>query len=255
MIIAVCGCSRTEIIAHRGSSFAAPENTVAAAQLAWEQGCRAVEIDVYLTGDNRVMVMHDYSTKRTTGVAMDIETADSLSLRTLDAGQWKGAAFAGQKVPFIEEIIDIMPPDGVLFVELKSGKKIVPFVAEIVKNDPKSAQICFIAFDLETISAAKNAMPENKAYWICGTKFDETRQKHIPHGRDLIDVVKEHKLDGLDVNYKGVTEIFCEQVKEAGLGLYVWTVDDCEDAERMKKYGVDGITTNKPVDIRECLRN
>ncbi len=253
MVIAICGCSRTEIIAHRGSSFDAPENTVAAAQLAWEQGCRAVEIDVFLTGDGRVMVMHDRSAMRTTGADMDIETSDSLSLSTLDAGRWKGEAFAGEKVPFVEEIIEIIPPDGVLFVELKTGVRIVPVIAEIVRNSLKSAQICFISFDLEAISAIKKMMPQNTAYWLRSSKYDEQRQMYAPHGSELIDIAKEHGLDGLNVSYRGVTEAFCKQVKAAGLGMYVWTVDDCADAKRMKNYGVQGIATNRPVHIKECL--
>ena len=94
-------------IAHRGDSFVAPENTVASAKSAWQAGADAVEIDIHLSKDNRIMVIHDSDTKRTCSGKKNLEVAKtpSVILRDLDAGIWKGQEFKGEKIPFLPEII------------------------------------------------------------------------------------------------------------------------------------------------------
>src|SRR5690606_25591938 len=89
-------------IAHRGASYDAPENTVTAAKLAWEQGADAVECDIHLSKDNRIMVIHDKDTKRTCSNKKNLSIADSPStlLRDLDAGSWKDKKYKGEKIPF-----------------------------------------------------------------------------------------------------------------------------------------------------------
>src|SRR5680860_92273 len=95
-------------IAHRGASYLAPENTVASAKLAWELGADAVECDIYLTKDNRVMVIHDKDTKRTCSGKknLTIEDTPSILLRDLDAGIWKNEKYKGEKIPYLSEMIE-----------------------------------------------------------------------------------------------------------------------------------------------------
>ena len=95
-----------EIVAHRGFSDIAPENTLAAINLAWKIGCPCVECDVYLTKDHRIMLMHDKSTKRTTGKDLYMAETGSDQLRNLDAGFWKDPQYAGEKIPFLEEVLE-----------------------------------------------------------------------------------------------------------------------------------------------------
>ena len=121
-IIAFSGCGDTpsvEIIAHRGASHIAPENTVVSANAAWENGADAVEVDIYLSADGKIMVIHDSTTKRTTGSDYKVGETDSGILRSLDAGSWKGTEFAGEKIPFLEEIIETVPRGKRLYVEIK----------------------------------------------------------------------------------------------------------------------------------------
>ena len=94
-------------IAHRGASYLAPENTVAAVNLAWELGADAVEVDVFLAKDNRVMVNHDKDTKRTAAGKknMVIRNTPSQVLRNLDVGRWKDEKYKGEKMPFLSEKI------------------------------------------------------------------------------------------------------------------------------------------------------
>ncbi|HYQ57495.1 MAG TPA: glycerophosphodiester phosphodiesterase family protein, partial [Draconibacterium sp.] len=115
--------AQNRFIAHRGASFLAPENTVASAKLAWELGADAVEVDVHLSKDNRVMVIHDKDTKRTCSgkTNLTIAKTPSILLRDLDAGSPKGEEFKGEKIPYLSEIIETIPEGKTLVVEIKAG--------------------------------------------------------------------------------------------------------------------------------------
>ena len=87
-----------QIIAHRGASHDAPENTLASVELGYEQGADAVEIDIHLSKDNRIMVNHDKDTKRTAGNNLTIKDSNSAELRKLDVGSWKNKKYKGEKM-------------------------------------------------------------------------------------------------------------------------------------------------------------
>ena len=97
-------------------------------------------------------------------------------------------------------------------------------------------------------------MPKIPVYWLKNTTKDEETDKYIPHDPELVQTVREHGLDGLDVHYAGVTRKFSDAVKSAKLKLYVWTVDNPEEAARLVKLNVNGITTNRPEWLRERLQ-
>src|SRR4051794_20206839 len=98
-----------QIIAHRGASHDAPENTLAAVRLAWAQHADAVEIDVHLTRDGRLAVIHDPDTQRTAGIPQLVTETTLADLQRLDAGAWKGASFAGEKIPALEDVFALVP--------------------------------------------------------------------------------------------------------------------------------------------------
>ena len=264
VLVLICvfavGCGRTgsgsggqvEIIAHRGASYLAPENSMSAVMLGWEKGAD-VEVDVYLTKDNRIVVIHDKSTKRTGDKDLTISETGWEELRTVDVGRFKSEDFAGERMPLLEEVIATVPAGRKLYVEIKCGQEIVPFLEAVIDASGKRGQIVIIAFDFDTIVAAKKRMPDIGAYWLKGTEKDKVTRKYIGHGVGLVEKVKAEGLDGLDVHYGGVTREFADAVKDAGLGLYVWTVDDPKEATRLVELGVDGITTNRPEWLEEKL--
>ncbi|MBN2594873.1 MAG: hypothetical protein JXA81_15310, partial [Sedimentisphaerales bacterium] len=92
-------------------------------------------------------------------------------------------------------------------------------------------------------------------YWLKGTEKIKDTEQWIPHDPQHVQTAKDKGLDGLDVHYAGVTKEFADAVKVAGLKLYVWTVDDPEEAIRLIKLGVNGITTNRPGWLREQLKD
>lgn len=232
------------IIAHRGASFYAPENTVASAQLAWQQQADAVELDIYLSKDNRIMVMHDGNTKRTTGQSYKLSETDSEILRTLDAGSWKGEQYKGEKIPFLEEMIATIPKGKKMVIEIKCGMEVFPALQKVVRKCGKKKQLIFIAFDWATIVKAKQSFPKNRCYWLSSSTA-AVKEK-------MGEAVSNH-LDGLNLNNKIVDQDVVTRAKSMGLEMLSWTIDDPKEVKRLLDLGVTAITTNRPDLIRESI--
>jgi glycerophosphoryl diester phosphodiesterase len=234
----------TEIIAHRGASYIAPENTVAAADLAWELGSDAVEVDIHMSLDNKIIVIHDANTKRTTGEDHTIKSTSSEILRKLDAGSFKDPSYRGEKIPFLEEIIQTIPEGKELVVEIKCGTEILPYLQETILKHGKDKKFVFIAFNLATITETKKMFPGNSCYWLCSDKkLLEQNISNIPKAG----------LEGISLNYSIINKAVASQAKELKLELYTWTVDDINEAKRLLSLGVKGITTNRPGWLNEQM--
>ncbi len=226
-------------IAHRGASHLAPENTIASANLAWELGADAIEIDVHLSKDNRVMVIHDKSTKRTceNKTSHEIANTPSTLLHDLDAGIWKGEEFKGEKIPYLSEIINTVPEGKTLVVEIKCNKDVIPALSRCIEKSGKQKQIVFICFNWQIILATQKAFPENKCYWLSSSKASV--KKRIPQAA-------EAGLAGVNLNYSIIDEEIVALAKENKLEVLSWTVDNPKEAKRLTDIGVTGITTNRP---------
>ena len=247
-----------EIIAHRGASHDAPENTVAAIKLAWEQKADGSEFDVYLTRDGKVAVIHDKDTKRTAGEPNRVIAQSTLAeLRAMDVGRWKGEKFAGEKVPTLDEMLATVPAGKKAYVEVKCGPEIVPELVRVLKaHELKPEQTPVISFNAQVIAAFKKARPDVPAYWLVSLTPPKNKKKEFvpPTADELVRKARELKADGLDLSAADVLdEAYAKTIKAAGLKLYVWTVNDLAVARRMVKVGVDGITTDRPEWLSEQL--
>jgi Glycerophosphoryl diester phosphodiesterase len=120
------------IFAHRGASHDAPENTAEAIALGWEMGADGVEIDIRLTRDGRIVLMHDADTIRTTGVQGLVAGRTFADLRKLDAGSWKHPDFSGARVPALEEVLSAIPADKQAIIEIKCGSEILVPLRDIL---------------------------------------------------------------------------------------------------------------------------
>jgi glycerophosphoryl diester phosphodiesterase len=248
---------RPEWIAHRGESHLAPENTMAAVRLAWELGADAVEFDCHLTADGKLAVIHDFDTSRTAGGRKLVVKDSTLdALRAIDVGAWKGAAYAGERIPTIDEVLATVPPGKRLFIEVKVGPEAVPALADAIERSGKTAdQLVVISFKERTIAETKRRLPGIKAYWLASLKRDEQTGRWSPTLNELIATARAVNADGLDLSAKEpIDAAFVAKVKAAGLGMYVWTVDDPAEAQRLVDCGVDGVTTNRPAWIRERVK-
>jgi glycerophosphoryl diester phosphodiesterase len=252
-LVAAAGPPAVEVVAHRGASADAPENTLAAIKLAWEQKADASEFDVYLSKDRQVVVLHDKDTKRTAGVDLPVAATPLAELRALDVGRWKGPQFAGEKVPTLDEMLATVPAGKRVFVEVKCGPEIVPELDRVVRAAKlKPEQTAVISFNADVVAAAKKARPDLQAYWVVSLK--PKKGQTPPTAEGLIARAKAVGADGLDLSAtEALDAVFARKVKAAGLKLYVWTVNEADVAKRMVEIGVDGITTDRPGWLREQL--
>lgn len=245
---------KVEIVGHRGASFDAPENTVASFKLAWEQNADAAELDIYLSKDGKIAVIHDPNTKRVAGVDKKVIDQTFDELRKLDVGRWKAAKFAGEKLPTLGEMLATVPAGKRVLIEVKCGPEIVPELDRVLKASKlKPEQTPVISFNAQVVAAVKKARPDLKAYWIVSLSSKKAKPRTA---EELIAKAKEIHADGLDLSAdaKVLTREFGTKVKAAGLALYVWTVDDVELARKMIDAGAESITTNRPAWLREQLR-
>ena len=242
-----------EIIAHRGASFDAPENTLAAFKLGFEQKADANECDVHLTKDGKIVVMHDGNTARTAGVTNNISEYTLEQFRKLEVGQWgpwKGKGFCEQ-IPLLEEVLTLIPEGKRIFIEIKCGPEILPELERVLDRAQKPpAQTVIIGFGYETMRQAKARFPRLEVSWLVSSDKD----KRFPPVDDLIQKAKAAQLDSLDLNHGfPIDSAFVQKVHAAGLKLYTWTVDDASIARQEAAAGVDGITTNRPEWLRTQL--
>ncbi len=234
-------------IAHRGASYDTPENTVASAKAAWEAGADAVEIDIHLAKDNRVVVIHDKDTHRISGgKSLDVKSTPSEVLRDLDAGSWKDPKFKGEKIPFLEEILATIPEGKTLVVEVKCGSEVIPHLERIMAKCSKKSQVVFISFDWETLLDIKKAFSGNKTYWLSDSKQAAVKR---------LDEVAASGLNGLNMQSSAIDEELVSLARTKNLEVLAWTVDDPKEARRLNALGITHITTNRPAWLKQQLEN
>lgn len=243
-----------EIVAHRGASYEAPENTLPAVKLAIERGADAVEIDVFATKDRHIVAIHDADTERVAGVRLDVAQSTLEELRALDVGSWKGERWRGTRIPTLEEVLHVIPEDRRLLIEVKCGKEALPDLERAIDASGKRTQATLISFSYPVIRSSKNTMPDIPAYWIYGFSVREKARWGNPSLNGLIRLAAKAGLDGLDLHGDGpFDKTFVDRLKQQGMDLYVWTVNDPKRARELVAMGVRGITTDRPGYLREHL--
>ena len=250
MLTATCFVANPpfEIIGHRGASHDAPENTVTAFQLAWEQAADGAECDIRLTKDGQIIACHDATTKRTCCKDLEVVQTTLDQLRLLDAGTWKGAAFQNERLPTLAELLATIPKGKKIYIEVKCGPEIVtPLIKQLESHGKPVSETPVICFDAKVIAELKRQRPDIPAYFL-----------HNPEkisAADLIQQAREIQADGVDVKAcPALTAAYAKQVREAGLRLDVYTVNEPAEARRLISIGVQGITTDRPGFLRDQLR-
>jgi glycerophosphoryl diester phosphodiesterase len=241
------------VVAHRGASRDAPENTLPAFRLAWEQHADAIECDVHLTQDGQIAVIHDGDTQRVSNTKLVVKQSTLAELRKLDVGVHGGDAFKGSVIPTLAEVFATLPPQKAIFVEIKCGLEIVPALIEEIRVSGLSReQIVIMSFKAAVLQAFKAQAPAFKAYWlVCFGKDDagETR----PPLATVLETLALATADGLCSNV-GVPDAVLDAVVAGGYEWSVWAVDDIETARRAVERGATAVITNVPaLLIGECL--
>jgi glycerophosphoryl diester phosphodiesterase len=249
---------RVEWIAHRGESFLAPENTISAFKLTWELGgADAGELDVHLTKDNQLILIHDKDAKRTTGSELVVKESTLVQLQALDAGSWKDPKYASEKMPVLANALATIPDGKRMFIEVKVGPEAVPELVRVIKASGKSpSQLPIISFNADTLRETKKALPDHKCYYLSSFKQDKQTQQWSPTVDELIATAKSINADGLDLQSKPPLDPSAiQKIKDAQLEIYAWTVDDPAEAKTLIDAGIQGITTNRPAWLREQVKH
>ena len=243
-----------QIIAHRGASAQAPENTMAAFNEAWTQGADGIEGDFRLCGDGTIICMHDATLQRTAGDPRSVDSISSADLQSLEAGSWMSEHHRGEPIPELTTILQTVPSGGRVFIELKSGPAIIPaLVSCLDANHLALDQVVVIAFNDDVIRGLKAARPEVRCLLL--QSFKQRDGSWHPTVTELIGRAADCGADGLGVEARVevVDAEFVQACHAAGLVLNVWTVDAPETARVLAECGVDTITTNRPALVRKAL--
>jgi glycerophosphoryl diester phosphodiesterase len=237
------------VIAHRGASIEAPENTLASFQLAFQQGVKAIEGDFRVTADGHIVCIHDANGRRTLGNPAPVSKSTLSKLKQFSAGKWKGEKWVEEKIPTLEEVIEIMPPGTELYLEVKCGMEIIEPLTRIIESrNIAPDQLSLISYDPSVLKAFKNRFHNFFAYLI--VKFE--REFYLlgspkPDFEKVIETLREYRLDGLDSKAQSIIDpSFVEKLNHAGYPLLVWTVNDAETADYFIQMGVEAITTDRP---------
>jgi glycerophosphoryl diester phosphodiesterase len=241
------------IVAHRGASRDAPENTIPAFKLAWEQGADAIEGDFLLTKDGHIVCIHDKSTKRFASVNLPVKGTTLKNLRELDVGIRKGEKYKGTIIPTISEVFATVPATKKVFIEIKCGTEIIPpLLDQIAKSSLKKEQIVVICFNKNVLKEFKYKAPWCKTSWLCSIRKNKSG-KLIPSLETVLTALREMKADGFSSGKNGISEDFVKGVMDKGYEYHVWTVDDTKTAMRFNKWGAKSITTNVPAHIKKAI--
>ncbi|MBI1903960.1 MAG: glycerophosphodiester phosphodiesterase [Planctomycetia bacterium] len=242
------------LIAHRGASHDAPENTLAAFCLAFDQGADGIEGDFQLTSNRQIVCIHDETTKRTAGIDLRVAGSTLTELRKLDVGRWKGETFAGERIPTLREVLSLVPAGKLCFVEVKSGPEFVAALRDDLQStafDPQ--QLAVIAFDDRVVAAAKRDLPGVKGCLIVDYRRDANNW--TPSLESILARLKSCGADGLDTeaNVEVVTQDFIRRVHDEGFAVHSWTIDSPGAAAQLRAAGIDSLTTNRPAFLRASL--
>lgn len=242
------------IVAHRGASAHAPENTLPAFVLAWEHGADAIELDVHLTADGHLVAIHDARTQRVAARDLAVRRSTLSDLRALDVGSWRGATWAGTRISTLSEVLAAAPPDKLVFVELKASRRAVPaLAAALAASGLPTERIRVISFNASALRLLKRLAPQYRTSWL--VDFETSRSGRLkPSLEKVLAKLRRCKADALGSSASGrIGRSFVEALGAAGYELHVWTVDSPTAARRFARIGVASITTNDPAKIRAAL--
>ena len=238
---------RPLVFAHRGLSSEAPENTMAAFRLARAKGVPGVELDIHLTSDGKLIVIHDHTTTRVSpGTAITIEESTAAQIQGVDIGSWKGAQFKGEKAPLLSELFEELGGELYFDVEIKSGKAedkgleaaLVKLLADFKFSAERIAVSSFNPFAIRRFKALCPSVPTGIIYCI-----DDDVPWYLRHG------------EGRWLGHADFLKPKHTQASRAGLSwgrliggrkVLPWTIDDPAIAARVLTIGCEGVISNKP---------
>lgn len=238
-------------VAHRGGAGLAPENTLAAFRKGLESGADAVELDVHLSSDGELVVMHDPNVARTTDGSGEIGAKTLAEIRKLDASaRYFGVPVGAQAVPTLQEVLDLVKGRCGVQIEIKvrtDGSRyegIERKVVEAVRSNGLTDQAVVLSFNFPTLVDVKSLEPRLRTCALINRAYLVGVGKAGPAAVGA-------EMSGLGADFVGVdkswlTPALYAEFRSRKLGVGVWTVDDEKQMREFAAMGVDFVTSNRP---------
>lgn len=239
----------TKIIAHRGASNIAPENTLASIREALKSNPDRIEIDVQQTADGIIVLLHDISLERTTNGKGLVKNKTYVELEKLDAGSWFSNKFKEEKIPTLEEAIRLVNGKCKLIIEIKKGHSFYPNIEknilQIIKKLHAENWVAIHAFDDSVIDTVHALDPSISLHKLLVVKF-QFSPIIISNAIDNIELDNYTYVKEYSIHYAFANKKIINLLKAKGKKVNVWTVNDPATAKQLIALGVDGIITNNP---------
>lgn len=230
-----------EIIAHRGYSTRAPENTLAAVEIAIRAGADAIEWDVHVAACGTPVLFHDANLSRTTNGVGPIRSHTLVQLQMLDAGRWFGAGFAGEKIPSLADALELTKGRvRRVYTEIKGFRELEDLyrMVDIVREADRTIDHVFISLDWAILDHIAERDPTARIGYIVDLpeRCDEALERATSNNRSLIDFDYRLMIDRAEL---------VKRATDQGVAVAVWTVDDPAEAQVLRDAGVTRFTTNQ----------
>ena len=238
-------------IAHRGASGPglAPENTLAACEKALQVGVDMLEIDVRATRDGQIVVLHDAALDRTTNGTGLVADLLGEEVRQFDAGRWFSADFAGERVPLLEDVLDLARNQAVVLIEIKADG-IAERVLQVIEAANATERVVVQAFNPQTVRRLNLLAPTLPTALLVGQL--PTTPSRV-RARRLVRQVLQVGANALAMWYAALTPPFLEEMRQRGIAVWAWTVDEDIAMRDLATMGVQGIITNRPDQLNQVL--
>lgn len=223
-------------IAHRGASSYAPENTIAAFDLAIEMGARHIELDVHVTQDDHVVVIHDDTVDRTTSGAGPVTSYTLAALKALDAGSWFGRKFSGERIPTLSEVFRRYDGRVHIHTEIKGhSAHLSERTVQLVREHGMTKQVTITSFQRARLEETRAQAPELPTGWLVPEATDE-----------VIAQARAMGLTQLCPKAGTITPALVQRLHAAGFIVRAWGVATEDLMRQVVKAGADGMTVNFP---------
>jgi glycerophosphoryl diester phosphodiesterase len=226
------------IVGHRGNARHAPENTRVSIVQAIEAGATIVEMDVRLSKDGQLVLMHDDTVDRTTNATGPVDQMTMQELSRLDAGSWKDTRHRGEPVPTLTQVADVCRGKAKMMLDLKC-RGLGPHLARWIKaRDFDLGQLILGPWEIDEAMALRRLMPNAAIVLICEQLPDDVGA--------WLHSLRNNGIGGLSIDHQLLTASLAQAVVRNKLTLYTWTVNELADLTRVCSGGVDGIITDDP---------
>jgi len=239
--------NQPRVIAHRGYCACYPENTLASFRAAADAGAAMVELDVTLSRDREVVVIHDDHVNRTTSGSGLVGEFTLAELKKLDAGSWFHPRFSAERIPLLDEVMSALLPDTMINIEIKTSafeevsreEAIENQVYRLIRQHKAIPSVLVSSFEMRFLERLRSLDADVHLAWISETPIDRNTIQHM----DSLKAYSWHPRERI------LTREQVDSIHDAGMRVFPWTANTRGTVARLMEMGVDGVITDDPVFI------